>query len=135
MEGFLCGICGKHFFYEEFFTEHIRDHHSPPTNSTQAGNTTEDMLEREPEQTEAPFEDVLGEDEIAVPGNNENVEPAHNVAVKKARSTADKGKNRKLTVQKQNKSSEERPFQCSECEYSSKRKWVLTRHTMKHTGD
>ena len=44
MEGFLCGFCGKHFFYEEFFTEHIQEHHSPPASSVQAGNTTEGIL-------------------------------------------------------------------------------------------
>ena len=111
MEGYLCAFCGKHFVYEEFFTEHIQEHHSPPTSSVKVGNnSTTDMLEQETEQTEEPVENE----------NFNKVEPAHNVAVKDVHTTANKakGKKRKLTLQNQTKDSEERQFQCSECEYS-----------------
>ena len=144
-EGFLCTFCGEHFFYEEYFTEHIQNHHSSPTeiSKVQAGNAniTEGMSEQDANQIEDNVvDDILTEDENcgtsfenAASYNNKGEESAPNVAINDGYTT-DQRKKQKPRVQKSKKHSGEKTFKCNVCSFATANKSDLVLHTRIHTG-
>ena len=115
--GFICPQCQAHFLYDEFFVEHIREHHGKSSNDMPNRNVLLNCLPssasvRLGKENNHPIRKVLNCDNCSYTCT-ENSD-----LVKHFRTHT-----------------EEKPYKCKECSYTCSVKFNLIRHQRTHTGE
>ena len=113
--GFICPQCEAHFLYDEFFVEHIREHHA---------KTTNDMSNRNVLLNSLPSSDRLGKE------NTSSVEESFKFDDCSYTCTVNSDLVKHLRTH-----TGEKPFKCMECSFGSARKANLTLHMRTHPGE
>ena len=115
--GFICPQCEAHFLYDEFFVEHIREHHGETINDMSNGNVLLNSF---------PSSDRLGKENNSPVGKSLKCDDCSYTCTEKS----DLVKHLRFHLYPGKK-----PYKCKECSYSSTRKGHLTLHLRTHTGE
>ena len=141
--GFICPQCEAHFLYDEFFVEHIREHH---------GETTNDMSNSNFLLNSLPSSDRLGKENNSPVGKSfkcddcsytctENSDLVKHLRIHpgekpyKCKECSFACSDKSNFIRHQPTHTGEKPYKCSQCSYSSTRKDHLTLHLRTHTGE
>ena len=114
--GFICPQCEAHFLYDEFFVEHIREHHGETIHYI--------MSNRNILLNSLPSSDKLGKE------NTSPVEKYFKFDDCSYTCTENSDLVKHLRTH-----TGEKPYKCSHCSYSSVQKGQLTLHLRTHTGE
>ena len=106
-QGFICPQCEAHFLYDEYFMEHIREHH----NNMISENSESSSLE-------------VG---------NINSTPVTEKSLQCA--VCSFTCSTRYTLLQHQKTHGKRPFRCDQCSYTCTYKSELVRHERVHTGE
>ena len=113
--GFICPQCEAHFLYDEFFVEHIREHHS---------ETTNDMSNRNILLNSLPSSDKLGKE------NTSPIEKSFKCDDCSYTCTENSDLVKHLRIHLG-----EKPYKCKECSFTCSKKSIFLRHQRTHTGE
>ena len=161
--GFLCPTCGAHYFSEDYFVEHIKEH------KTISSFTIKQELTSEPDKpsvficpvcAEHVYSDTQLIEHVKQHHDHNNPEvpdyfdtadnlpetdtqktivlsPSESLPVKsfKCSQCLFSAAYSSTLVQHQKIHSGDRPFKCSECSFASKQAGNLTRHMRTHSGE
>ena len=106
--GFHCGECSAHFFYEEYFLEHIRELHLPSKRVKPAA---------------------------AADSNNDGNNKLSNERLSKCTDCSYAARNKSDLTKHELIHTNERPHKCSECSFATREKSSLRRHQLIHSNE
>ncbi|XP_063687776.1 zinc finger protein 271-like [Bolinopsis microptera] len=133
--GFLCPMCGAHFFSEDFFVEHIKEHKSVSNCSIKQ------EIKPESDKPSVFMCPVCAEHVFSDTQLIEHVKQHHDHSSQEVPKNLDNADNltgvepQKTLVLSPSESLSVKPFKCSECSYATSRTSDLTRHMRIHSGD
>ncbi|XP_063694227.1 zinc finger protein 160-like [Bolinopsis microptera] len=144
--GFICPQCQAHFLYDEFFVEHIREHHGETINDMSTRNVLFNSLPsshssvRLGKENTSSFGKAFKCDDCSYTCN-ENSDLVKHLCIHTGEkpykctecSFACSFKSKLINHQRTHTG--EKPYKCSQCSYSSAQKGHLTLHMRTHTGE